>query len=152
MRKIIFTGCIVLPAVLAPGLAAADRPCLLSGSPDLVTVPAVARSGTGMVSLQDCSDLQVSRGQARALLRKPSGQGYYMDLSAGESLRDKLTESSSPSFFTRFRNMAKTLSEGNITVYAGLTRAVSVPASIRVEGFPRDCGFRPNVTTDSEIV
>jgi len=133
MHKTLLLGCLALPGSLLPGLAAAGTPCLLSGSADLVTVPVVARVGTGMVSLPDCIDLQVSRGQARALLRKPSGQGYYVDLTAGERLRDKLTESSSSSFFTRFRNMAKTLSEGNVTVNAGLTRDV---VSDRVDGFP----------------
>lgn len=134
MQKIIFLGCLALPAFLSPGLAAAGTPCLLSGSADLVTVPAIARVGSGMVSVPDCSDLAVSRGQARALLRKPSGQGYYVDLSAGERLQDKLSESSSSGFFTRFRNMAKTLSEGNVTVQAGIKRDI---VSDRVEGFPR---------------
>ena len=94
----------------------------------------VSRTGNEMVSLGDCAELEVVKGTARAFLRRPSGQGYYVDLAAGERLRDKLTESSSSSFFTRFRTMAKTLAEGNVTVHAGMKRDI---VSDRVEGFPR---------------
>ncbi len=125
---------VCLPAFLVATAASAATPCLLSGSADLLTSPAVSRAGAEMVSLGDCIDLEVLKGSARAFLRKPSGQGYYVELAVGEHLRDKLMESSSSSFFTRFRTMAKTLADGNVSVHAGMKRDI---VSDRVEGFPR---------------
>ena len=122
-----------LSHLLLSSVAFAATPCLLSGSADLRTQPEVVRRGTDLVSIVDCSEIGVLRGTARLFMRKPSGQGFYVNLESGERLADKMGDTSSSSYFTRFRNMAASMAAGGIATHTGMKRDIS---GDRVEGFP----------------
>lgn len=124
---------IVLSHLLLSGVAIAATPCLLSGSADLRTQPEVIRRGADLVSIVDCSEIGVLQGKARLFMRRPSGQGFYVNLEPGERLANKMGDTSSSSYFTRFRNMAASMAGGGVATHTGIKRDIS---GGRVEGFP----------------